>query len=144
MKDFSLSRLKKRRDFLRISEKSWRFVTHSFIIQMAPQEISKGSQKEKKEPRIGFTVTKRVGGAVLRNRARRRLKSAVFEMKNIFSSCYDYVIIARQESLTDCFLDIKKNISYSVSRLHKMAEEKKPFSEPSFLRRKKREKCLSS
>ncbi len=51
-------------------------------------------------PRIGFTVTKRQGNAVERNRMRRRLKEAVrvaagFDMK----PGHDYVVVARRDAL---------------------------------------------
>jgi len=56
------------------------------------------------EPRVGFTVTKRQGNAVERNRMRRRLKEAVrlsagFAMK----PGHDYVIVARRDVLETAF-----------------------------------------
>ncbi|EUC00425.1 Ribonuclease P protein component [Rhizobium sp. CF080] len=58
-------------------------------------------------PRVGFTVTKKHGNAVERNRMRRRLRevvrqSAGFAMKN----GHDYVIVARREVLTAPFADM--------------------------------------
>ncbi|CDZ62222.1 MULTISPECIES: ribonuclease P protein component [Neorhizobium] len=58
-------------------------------------------------PRVGFTVTKKHGNAVERNRMRRRLREAVrqsagFAMKN----GHDYVIVARREVLTAPFADM--------------------------------------
>jgi len=51
-------------------------------------------------PRVGFTVTKRQGNSVERNRMRRRLKEAVrltagFDMK----PGHDYVVVARRDAL---------------------------------------------
>jgi ribonuclease P protein component len=58
-------------------------------------------------PRVGFTVTKKHGNAVERNRMRRRLREAVrqsagFAMKN----GHDYVIVARREVLKAPFADM--------------------------------------
>ncbi|WP_034853862.1 ribonuclease P protein component [Sinorhizobium sojae] len=56
------------------------------------------------QPRVGFTVTKKHGNAVERNRMRRRLKEAVrlcagFAMK----PGHDYVIVARRDLLNAPF-----------------------------------------
>ncbi|MBT9372078.1 ribonuclease P protein component [Rhizobium sp. CSW-27] len=63
-------------------------------------------------PRVGFTVTKKQGNAVERNRMRRRLREAVrhsarFAMKD----GHDYVIVARREVLTASFADITAALS---------------------------------
>jgi ribonuclease P protein component len=55
-------------------------------------------------PRVGYTVTKKQGNAVERNRMRRRLKEAVrlvgrFEMK----AGHDYVLVARRDALNASF-----------------------------------------
>ena len=64
------------------------------------------------EPRVGFTVTKKHGNAVERNRMRRRLKEAVrhaaaFAMK----PGHDYVIVARREVLTMPFAELAVQLS---------------------------------
>ncbi len=45
--------------------------------------------------RLGITVTKKVGKAVIRNRVRRRIKEAYREIERIIPSSYDFVIVAR-------------------------------------------------
>ena len=46
-------------------------------------------------PRLGLTVSKKVGGAVVRNRAKRVLKEAFHQFREDVAPGYDYVIIAR-------------------------------------------------
>lgn len=45
--------------------------------------------------RFGFSVSRKVGGAVIRNRLRRRLKEICRLNQDLFSSGYDYVVVAR-------------------------------------------------
>lgn len=67
------------------------------------------------EPRVGFTVTKKHGNAVERNRMRRRLKEVVrlnagFAMK----PGHDYVVVARRDVLTAPFSRIAEQLAERV------------------------------
>lgn len=56
------------------------------------------------EPRVGFTVTKKSGNAVRRNRIRRRLKEAVRRhAAGDMAPGNDYVIVGRSEILSAPF-----------------------------------------
>jgi ribonuclease P protein component len=62
-------RLKRRAEFLRAAASGRKAVTHGVVLQVL--------QRDDTAPvRLGFTVTKRVGNAVVRNRTRRRLREA--------------------------------------------------------------------
>jgi ribonuclease P protein component len=63
-------RLKRRAEFLRVAAKGRKVATHGLVLQALTRD-------DNLPARIGFTVTKKLGGAVVRNRARRRLKEAV-------------------------------------------------------------------
>jgi ribonuclease P protein component len=62
-------RLKRRAEFLRVAAKGRKVATHGLVLQALTRD-------DDQPARIGFTVTKKLGGAVVRNRARRRLKEA--------------------------------------------------------------------
>lgn len=58
-------------------------------------------------PRVGFTVTKKQGNAVQRNRIRRRLKEAVRLNSQLFANPYhDYVLVGHKDLLEADFNDI--------------------------------------
>lgn len=62
-------RLKRRAEFLRVASKGRKSAVHGLVLQVLPRGDD-GSA------RVGFTVTKKVGNAVTRNRTKRRLREA--------------------------------------------------------------------
>lgn len=63
-------------------------------------------------PRVGFTVTKKVGNAVVRNRVRRRLREAVrTHAAGDMSPGSDYVIVGREDVLAAPFSEIRTELS---------------------------------
>ena len=67
-------------------------------------------------PRVGFTVTKKVGNAVVRNRIRRRLKEAVrTHAASDMAPGNDYVIVGREDVLTIPFGQLKAELSRRLS-----------------------------
>lgn len=81
-------RLKKRREFLRAASRGKRAARPGLVIQALATEP--GSL------RLGFTVTKKVGNAVVRNRARRRLKEAArLTLPGLGVDGFDLVLIGR-------------------------------------------------
>jgi len=63
-------------------------------------------------PRIGFTVTKKVGNAVVRNRIRRRLKEAVrTSAGGDMAAGSDYVVVGRRDVLEVAFDDLARELS---------------------------------
>jgi ribonuclease P protein component len=65
------------------------------------QALTVGGQPRSRPPRFGFTVTRKVGNAVVRNRIRRRLKEAVrAAAAGHAEAATDYVLIGRRAALT--------------------------------------------
>jgi ribonuclease P protein component len=97
-----LERLKTRPDFLRVARARRKSVTPGLILQVAPREPGDEPSTDPVSGagdgacRIGFTASRKVGGAVVRNRARRRLREAVeLVMPAHAKGRRDYVLIAR-------------------------------------------------
>jgi len=75
-------------------------------------------------PRIGFTVTKKQGNSVERNRMRRRLREVVRHMAGVpFKPGHDYVVVARRDTLTAPF---DRLITVLTERVNEPAKPKRP------------------
>lgn len=112
------ARLKKRADFLKAS-KGQRVHGGSFTLQA----VRRKSPAEGDLPRFGFTVTKKLGGAVVRNRIRRRLKEAL-RLAPDLSACgdYDYVILGRRAALQQEFKALQEELGRAISEVHARRE----------------------
>lgn len=67
--------------------------------------------------RLGFTVTKQVGNAVIRNRVKRRLRAvAQAIMPHYAKPFHDYVIIGRQATLTRSFAELLGDMRYTLKK----------------------------
>ena len=73
-------------------------------------------RKEPDEPpRVGFTVTKKHGNAVERNRMRRRLREAVRTSAGFaMQDGHDYVIVARRDVLNISFSELKDQLAARI------------------------------
>ncbi len=104
-----LARLKKRAEFLHVAAKGRKWTTPGLILQALPQDAAAG-------PRVGFTASRRVGISVLRNRARRRLREAARRTVP-HALPGDYVVIARQGTLTRDFGALVADLETALRRL---------------------------
>lgn len=97
-------RLVRRAEFLRVASKGRRAPVHGLVLQALARD-------DQGPARLGFTVTKKVGNAVIRNRTRRRLKEAArLLLREQPMQGVDLVLIGRDstrgrpfESLVDDF-----------------------------------------
>ncbi|WP_159728655.1 ribonuclease P protein component [Methylosinus sp. Ce-a6] len=105
-------RLRKRREFLRAAKSGLSRGARAFKLQAAARE---GGDAE--PSRFGFTVTKKIAGAVGRNRIRRRLKEALRLCGASGLPGYDYVFIARPDALTTPFPELTAQIVDGLAKL---------------------------
>lgn len=113
-----LGRLKRRAEFLRLAGTGRKAASPGLVLQAGPRPDEGGVFDSNALPRTGFTCSRKVGNAVARNRARRRLKAAA---DRIFPSQaredYDYVIIGRPETLVRPFALLLQDLASSLKRV---------------------------
>ena len=106
----ALETLSKRVDFVAAS-KSEKFVGKSIIVQARPNSLE--------TIRVGYTASKKVGNAVMRNRAKRRMRAAAAETLAYYgTSSTDYVLIGRAKSTCNTkFKDLKFELIHAFKKL---------------------------
>ncbi len=104
-----LKTIKKRIDFIKISKKGKKIFTKGFILQKYKRKID--DKIENNIVRIGFTVTKKIGNAVVRNKVKRRFRAITKELlNNYLKKNYDYIIIAKKNSITMDYKELKNDL----------------------------------
>ena len=104
-------RLTRRAEFLKVASGRRKSVAPGLILQALPQQADAAL-------RVGFTASRKVGNAVARNRARRRLRAAVAQVLPAHAAVgHDYVVIARHETLERPFADLLSDLAAGLKRL---------------------------
>jgi len=122
-----IQRLKVRSDFLRVAATRRRWATPGLVLQVAdtPKE-----QQQSGTIRVGFTASRKVGDAVTRNRARRRLREAVRRvMPSHTIPDRDFVVIARANTVRRPFADLITDLETALQKLDVWGGEKSPPQE---------------
>lgn len=106
-----LNRITQRKDFLRLA-KAQRVHSTSFVLQSR-------NRKDDAPMRVGFTCSKKVGNAVARNRAKRRLREIARLILPISGQPgHDYVLIGRANvTATTDFAAMQTELAQSLQKL---------------------------
>lgn len=111
--------LRWRRDFLFVQQKGVRQVMTHFILQAAVKPASTASQPAFIY-RTGVTASKKVGNAVARNRAKRRMRTLFRKLKcDHAPSGTDYVLVARHSLVQAEWAELLADFSIAAERIHK-------------------------
>ena len=110
-----LARLKTRADFLRVAAVRGRAVRPGFVLQAARQP---SPDDDNAAVRVGFTASRKVGNAVLRNRAKRRLRAAATAvLPRLGRPGTDYVLVARAETARRSYAELLVDLESAVRQL---------------------------
>jgi ribonuclease P protein component len=106
-----MERLRQRADFLAASSGA-RVAAAGFVLQAR-------ARGDEAPARVGFTVSKKVGNAVERNRVRRRLREVVRQMAaERMRAGTDYVLIGRRAALAVPFGRLIEDLAGALTRIH--------------------------
>jgi ribonuclease P protein component len=79
-----------------------------------------GGERSASGPRVGFTVSKALGGAVVRNRMKRRLREAV-RLHGLIPAAVDVVINPKKSLLAAGFDDLQTEVGRAFDVIEKSA-----------------------
>jgi len=107
--------LKVRADFLRVAATRRRWAMPGLVLQVAP---TPSPARKDDTVRIGYTASRKVGNAVTRNRARRRLRAAVAQtVPDNARAGVDLVVIARAATARRQFADLRRDLETALKKL---------------------------
>jgi ribonuclease P protein component len=117
-----VTRLKRRSEFLAVA-KGPRVPRDAFVLQ--------GNRRAEPERSgtvgIGLTVTRKIGGAVVRNRARRRLREALrLVLPGPARPGHDYVVVARPAALTCPFARLQDELAGAMEQMGRRLGRSRP------------------
>lgn len=124
----SLEKLRQRRDFLRVAGSGRKAAMPGLVLQAAPRNATwhgngDGHGNGSGQIGIGFTASKRVGNAVARNRAKRRLREiARIVLPERAQPDMDYVLIARNTTGTRPWKALESDLTRALKKLSLMKD----------------------
>lgn len=112
----NLGRLMKRPEFLRVAAKGRKEVMPGLVLQV----FARPAPHDDSAIRYGLTASKKVGNAVERNRARRRLRALAEELlPKLGQPGRDYVLIARAQTVRRAASLLKSDLERALVKLAK-------------------------
>lgn len=111
-----MGKLRKRSQFLKVAAARRSWAAPGLVVQA--RRTDPGELDGNGDFRIGFTATRRLGGAVQRNRAKRRLREVARKvMPDCAAPCHDYVIIGRAATERRAFDHLERDLKTALARL---------------------------
>jgi len=105
--------LKRRREYL-AAARGLKAGRDAFLLQA----VRRGGGDPSGEIGVGITVTRKIGGAVVRNRARRRLREALRRvLPGPARAGHDYVVVARPAALRQPFVELVRDLGSAIRGL---------------------------
>lgn len=98
-------RIKKESEFQTIIQKKNSSANRNFVVYMI-------KDSEQAHFRVGLSVGKKVGNAVMRNRVKRQIRQSLFEMREEIKTDCNFIVIARPAVVHLSTIEVKKNLQH--------------------------------
>ena len=110
-----------RRDFLRARNQGQKALARGLVIQ--------ATKRDSDICRVGLTASKKIGNAVCRNRARRRMRALARQhLAPLARPGVDYVLIARHDTVSCDWQDLVLGLTKAIRYLHHKLPDQDPVS----------------
>ena len=117
---FTLQHLRQRREFVNVAKKGRKYAAPGLVLQALNRlddQRSNDGLAASSAVRVGFTVTRKVGNAVVRNRVKRRLRAAASQIAPIHvKGNFDLVLIGRAKTENRNFEELKQDLLIEVNQ----------------------------
>ena len=106
-------RVKTEQDFQKVFQAGNSFANRKFVVYVLP--------KEQSHFRVGLSVGKKVGNAVNRNEVKRKIRAAVYSIKEEIDPELDFIVIARPSVKGLTYDEVRSNLVH-VLKLAKIID----------------------
>ncbi|UQZ84491.1 Ribonuclease P protein component [Paenibacillus konkukensis] len=110
------NRLTKREYFDKVYRGGKSMANHQFVLYYYPRP-------QQESFRLGISVSKKLGNAVVRNRIRRVVKEIVRLNRPKFAGGYDFILIARKPVVGLTYQEVEKSILHVFKRASLLARK---------------------
>jgi ribonuclease P protein component len=108
-------RLRRRPEFVRVQSKGEKHHVRHFLVFVLT--ASDEAAQRLPPPRLGVTVTRKVGSAVKRNRIRRWVREAFRRARTGFAAGVEMVWVAKQTAAAGCYAEVVADMNTMLERL---------------------------
>lgn len=102
-------RLKSNNDFQDVFKNGKSFANRQLVLYYLPKP-------DQLSFKVGLSVSKKIGNAVVRNRIKRYLRQAFHEMEAQIKDSYDFVVIARKPTKEIDYHQLKKSLTHILMK----------------------------
>jgi ribonuclease P protein component len=125
-----IGRLKRRAEFLAAAAANRKWVAPGLVLQVLAHDVAEPAPGPARTEaiKLGFTASRKVGNAVARNRAKRRLRAIAAEiLKDAAPPVLptDLVLIARPATVSRDYQSLKQDLARGLKKLGVIAKEER-------------------
>ncbi|MBM7572519.1 ribonuclease P protein component [Aquibacillus albus] len=102
-------RLKKNEEFQLVFNKGKSFANRQLVLYFL-------KKTDQQHFRVGLSVSKKIGNAVVRNQIKRYIKQAFLELDGKVANNYDFILIARKPVKDMDYHQVKKSLIHVLSK----------------------------